>query len=654
MYKQKKKNIIMSIFKDYKNRHSHASKEFTLLEYLDMCKKSTKWYSLPAERILEAIGQEETIDTKDDPRLSRIFFNKIIKRYPAFKEFYGMEDTIEQIVGFFRHAAQGLEEKKQVLYLLGPVGGGKSSLAEKIKSLMEKCPIYVVKVGDEVSPVFESPFGIFSSDEDSKMLFEEYGISKRYIPSCMSPWLTKRLGDIDYDLSKIKVIEMYPSIQHQVSIAKVEPGDENNSDISSLVGKVDIRKLAHYSQDDPDCYSYSGGLCRANQGILEFVEMFKAPIKTLHPLLTATQEGNFKGTEGLPAIPYQGIILAHSNESEWELFVRDKKNEAFLDRINVVRVPYCLRVDEEVKIYEKILKHSSLSQASCAPKTLDLLAKFIIMTRLVEPENSNIFSKLRVYNGENLKDKDPKAKSLQEYKDYAGLNEGMNGLSTRFAYKVLSKVFNYDHHEISANPIHLFYVLEKEVLKLQLAKETEGKYLDYLKTHIIADYVQYIGNEIQRAYVESYSDYGQNLFERYVAYADNWIQDNDYRDPETNAMMDRETLNAELEKMEKPAGIVNPKDFRHETVNFTYRYRANNSGKSPRWDAFEKVRNVIEKRIFTNTEDLLPVISFSPKNSTDDKKKHESFISRMEELGYTKRQIQLIVEWYVRVYKNDF
>lgn len=644
----------MSILKDYKNRHLHVPKEFSLLEYLDLCKQSHKWYSLPAERLLEAIGNEETIDTKDDPRLSRLFFNKIIKRYPAFREFYGMEDTIEQIVGFFRHASQGLEEKKQVLYLLGPVGGGKSSLAEKIKSLMEKCPIYVVKVGDETSPVFESPFGIFSSDEDAKMLLEEYGINKRYIPSCMSPWLTKRLDEIDYDLSQIKVIEMNPSIQHQVGIAKVEPGDENNSDISSLVGKVDIRKLAHFSQDDADCYSYSGGLCRANQGILEFVEMFKAPIKTLHPLLTATQEGNFKGTEGLPAIPYQGIILAHSNESEWELFVRDKKNEAFLDRINVVRVPYCLRVDEEVKIYEKILTHSSLSKASCAPKTLDLLAKFIIMTRLVEPENSNVFAKLKVYNGENLKDKDPKAKSLQEYKDYAGLNEGMNGLSTRFAYKVLSKVFNYDQHEISANPIHLFYVLEKEVQKLQLAKEVEGKYLDYLKTHIISDYVQYIGNEIQRAYVESYSDYGQNLFERYVAYADNWIQDNDFRDPETNAMMDRETLNLELEKMEKPAGIVNPKDFRHETVNFTYRFRANNNGKSPRWDAFEKIRTVIEKRIFTNTEDLLPVISFSPKNSTDDKKKHESFISRMESLGYTKRQIQLIVEWYVRVYKNDF
>ena len=130
----------------------------------------------------------------------------------------------------------------------------------------------------------------------------------------------------------------------QIGVTKTEPGDENNQDISSLVGKVDIRKLETYAQDDPDAYSYSGGLCLANQGLLEFVEMFKAPIKVLHPLLTATQEGNFKGTEGFGAIPFDGIVLAHSNESEWKTFRNNKNNEAFLDRIYIVKVPYCLRV----------------------------------------------------------------------------------------------------------------------------------------------------------------------------------------------------------------------------------------------------------------------------------------------------------------------
>ena len=166
----------------------------------------------------------------------------------------------------------------------------------------------------------------------------------------------KRLEEFGGDIRKFKVVKRHPSILKQVGIAKTEPGDENNQDISSLVGKVDIRKLETYAQDDPDAYSYSGGLCLANQGLLEFVEMFKAPIKVLHPLLTATQEGNYKGTEGFGAIPFDGIVLAHSNESEWKTFRNNKNNEAFLDRIYIVKVPYCLRVSEEVKIYEKLLR----------------------------------------------------------------------------------------------------------------------------------------------------------------------------------------------------------------------------------------------------------------------------------------------------------
>jgi serine protein kinase len=170
----------------------------------------------------------------------------------------------------------------------------------------------------------------------------------------MSPWAVKRLEEFGGDLSRFRVVRIQPSVLRQVAITKTEPGDDNNQDISSLVGKVDIRQLEHLSQNDPDAYSYSGGLCLANQGLLEFVEMFKAPIKMLHPLLTATQEGNFKGTEGFSAIPFNGVIVAHSNESEWHSFRNNKNNEAFLDRIYIVKVPYCVRVSEEVKIYQKL------------------------------------------------------------------------------------------------------------------------------------------------------------------------------------------------------------------------------------------------------------------------------------------------------------
>ncbi len=639
----------MGILQGYRENYVKGrDEEMSLEDYLQLCRDDPTAYATPAERMLQAIGEPEIVDTRKNPQLSRIFSNRIIHRYPAFSEFYGLEDVIEQIVAYFKHAAQGLEERKQVLYLLGPVGGGKSSIAEKLKQLMEAYPIYALKG----SPVNESPLGLFHPERDGEALKEEYGIPRRYLTGIASPWAIKRLAEYDGDLSQFRVVRIQPSVLKQVAIAKTEPGDENNQDISALVGKVDIRKLEGYAQNDPDAYSYSGGLCAANQGLLEFVEMFKAPIKMLHPLLTATQEGNYKGTEGFSAIPFQGIILAHSNESEWQTFRNNKHNEAFLDRVYIVKVPYCLRISEERRIYEKLLTNSSLSKAPCAPGTLDMMAQFSVLTRLAEPENSSIYSKMRVYDGENLKDTDPAAKSIQEYRDFAGIDEGMTGSSTRFAFKVLSAVFNYDAEEVAANPVHLMYVLEQRVLREQLPEDTQRRYLEFIKGWLAVRYAEFIGKEIQTAYLESYSEYGQNIFDRYVIFADYWIQDEDYRDPDTGASFDRSALNAELEKIEKPAGIANPKDFRNEVVNFTLRARAQNEGKNPAWTSYEKMRDVIEKKMFSSTEELLPVISFNAKASAEDQQKHENFVDRMVEKGYTRKQVRLLSEWYLRVRKS--
>src|SRR5205814_112645 len=375
----------------YENRREV---EYSLEDYLRACSDDAAFYAGPAERLLKAIGEPVMVDTAQDPRLGRIFMNRTIKVYPAFTDdFFGMEDTIERIVGFFRHAAQGLEERKQVLYLLGPVGGGKSSLAERLKQLMEKEPVYVLKAGKEISPVFESPLGLFDPVTFGEEIEKRYGVPKRRLTGTISPWAVKRLEEFGGDIAKFTVVRLQPSRLKQICVAKTEPGDENNQDVASLVGKVDIRKLEMYSQNDPDAYSFSGGLNRTTQGLMEFVEMFKAPIKMLHPLLTATQEGNYAGTENIGGIPYQGIILAHSNEA-------------------------------------------------CAPSTLDILSRFCVLSRLKAHENSNLYSKMRVYDGESLKDTDPRAKSVQEYRDAAGVDEGMDGISTRFAFKVLSSTFN--------------------------------------------------------------------------------------------------------------------------------------------------------------------------------------------------------------------
>ena len=627
----------------------NREEEMSLDEYLAECKRNPLAYASAAERMLTAIGEPQMLDTRNEPRLSRIFANKRIKIYPAFAEFYGMEDAIEQVVSYFRHAAQGLEERKQILYLLGPVGGGKSSIAERLKQLLQQVPFYAIKG----SPVNESPLGLFDALEDGPILRENFGIPTRYLQRILSPWAVKRLDEFGGDIRQFKVVKRYPNMLKQIGIAKTEPGDENNQDISSLVGKVDIRKLETFAQDDPDAYSYSGGLCLANQGLLEFVEMFKAPIKVLYPLLTATQESNYKGTEGFGAIPFDGLVLAHSNESEWKNFRNNKNNEAFLDRIYIVKVPYCLRVSEEVKIYEKLIRESSLGLAKCAPGTLKMMSQFAVLTRLKEPENSSLYSKMQVYDGESLKDTDPRAKSYQEYRDYAGVDEGMSGVSTRFAFKIMSKVFNFDNTEIAANPVHLMYVLEQQIEREQFPAELEQKYTGFIKESLAPRYAEFIGKEIQTAYLESYSEYGQNIFDRYVTYADYWIQDNEYRDTDTGEVFDRVALNAELEKIEKPAGIANPKDFRNEIVNFVLRARANNQGKNPGWTSYEKLRLVIEKKMFSNTEELLPVISFNAKASTDEAKKHEDFVTRMVDKGYTAKQVRLLSEWYLRVRKSS-
>ena len=229
----------------------------------------------------------------------------------------------------------------------------------------------------------------------------------------------------------------------------------------------------------------------------------------------------------------------------------------------------------------------------------------------------------------------------------------MAGFSTRGAFKILSKVFNYDSDEVAANPVHLMFILEKQIEQEQYPKEIEEQWISFIRGILAPKYADFIGDEIQKAYLEAYDEYGQNLFERYIQYADFWIQDQDFRDPDTGEAFDREGLNEWLEGVEKSAGIANPKDFRNEVVQYVLRAKANNAGKSPAWTSYEKLREVIEKKMFANTEELLPVISFGKKASKDEQQKHDDFVNRMTEKGYTKKQVRLLVEWFMRYRKHN-
>lgn len=651
----------MDISKTFKNtfvKKFAENSEMSLMDYLELCRTDKMAYANAAERMLAAIGEPRVVDTADDPRLSRIFSNKKIRVYSAFKDFFGAEESIERMVAYFRHFAQGLEESKQILYLKGPVGGGKSSLVERLKELMQQHPIYVLKDASEknpelqLSPVFESPLGLFNKAEHGEILEQEYGIPSRYLNTVASGWAQEKLREFGGDVTRFSVVRIYPNKDSQVGIMKVEPGDENNQDVSVLVGKTDIRKLERFQQNHPYSYAYSGGLNRTTQGMMDFAEMFKANIKTLNPLLMATQEHNYNGTENIPAMPYTGIICAHSNEAEWFKFRNDKSNEAFLDRVYIVNVPYCLRVDEELKIYEKMLANSSLRNAACAPGTLKALAEFMVLTRLREPENSTIFAKMKVYNGENVKDTMPMAKPIEEYRDAAGVDEGMNGLSTRFGFKIISQTFNLRTEEVQANPIDLMFVLEEALKREHLPSETHENYVDFIKSWVHPRYFEFIDKELRMAYLESYSEFGQTMFERYVLFAEAWLGDTSVRDPETHVILNRETLNSKLEEIEKPARIVNAKDFRNDIVHYVLRSRANNEGRMPRWNSYEKIKTVIEKKMFAATSEIMPIVSFTPKGSSDEQKKHDEFVARMVEKGYTHNQVKTVVSWWANNRNN--
>jgi serine protein kinase len=650
-----------SVLDEFERNFSvYAPTEMTLPEYLEECKTDKGCYAFAAQRMVDSIGEPIIVNTAKDQRLARIFGNREIRTYEAFKGFYGMEETIEQIVDFFRHAAQGLEESKQIIYLLGPVGGGKSSLVSRLRDLVERKPIYVLAYRDTdrsettYSPYFSRVLPLFNEARMTGMITDKYHIDPRFLSGILGPWERKRLIQAKGSLANFRVVKMYPSRFRQIAISEAEPGDENTQDISTLVGKVDMRKLEAFSQNDPDAYLYSGALNLSNQGLLEFKEMFKAKIKMLNPLLFAVQEHNYQGTENIAALPYDGIVVAHSNEGEWLKFRNNRENEAFLDRICIRKVPYCLRVDEEKKIYEKAIAESELSGKPVAPGTLEVLAEFSVISRLKEPANTTVWSKMKVYNGENLREKDPKAKTYLEYREEAeNRDEGFfPAISTRWAFKRLSQCFNRDPHEIAADPVHMLHVLLTEIEK-DTSKEEEEKYKKVIKDILRVKYFEFVDKEIRAAYLESYADYGQNLFDRYFLWADKWVNQEEYFDPDTGLAMNRDALDAELSKIEKPADISNPKDFRNEAVQWVLRFRANNQGKNPSWRSYEKLKNVIEKTMFTKTEDLLPVISFGKKSTGEEEKKHHEFLGRMMSKGYTERQVQRVVEWYMRVQKSS-
>ena len=636
----------------YKQKYASEPEVMSLMDYLEEAKVNKEMYLSPAERLLKAIGSDVEINTKEDPVLARLYDNKKIKTYPSINEMYiGQYDVIANIVGFLRNAARGLEASKQILYLLGPVGGGKSTLADILKRLMEQQPFYALAVVRDgsltISPIHENPLGLFSKD-DAELL----NIAPQYLLGRHSPWAHKRLIDLQGDITKFKVVKLYPDEARHIAIAKTEPGDENNQDISALVGKLDISKAALLGQSDPDCYEFSGSLCRGNRGIMEFMEMFKAPIKMLHPLLGATQEHQYNPTEQFSAIPFEGIILAHSNETEWQAFKNNKTNEAFIDRTHIIKVPYELRKDNVVKIYKKELNRGALKDCSIDPHVLDTAAKLQLAATLYEDSlnEEKMITKIKIYNGENVKDSKPGSKSYQEHRKHrANLEEGMTShTSLRTMFKILSQTFDIADGEITASTVDLLGLYKQYISGGNFSPE-DMKKLGKSYDEIESEYITELEKSIHNAYMGKFASHGQTMFERYISMAEAWLHNDEYI-AEDGSRYNLDMLNKELERIEKPGDIgINAKNYRRDATDFVMKYRANHEGKYPDWRHDKAIADVLEKQLLAQFPQFVPVILDGRTTSNDDMDKLDTFKKNMKEAGFTTdRMIKRVIDFWSR------
>src|SRR5215467_10606453 len=421
----------------------------TFLEYLDLVRDDPSVPKLAHARLHDTIMRVGTLDIHeaDDPRVKRLYKDESLKVYNFFRdEFFGIEKTIAQIVRYFHSASLKGEESRQVLYLMGPVGSGKSSLVEKLqRGLEEADAVYAI----EGCPMFEEPLHLIPRHlrkEFEKML----GV---HVEGDLCPVCRYRLKEeFGGRYEEVPVVSRLFSKRNRVGIGVVPPVDPNNQDTSVLIGSEDISKLDLYSEGDPRVLDLNGALNVGNRGMVEFIEVFKNETEYLHAMITATQEKVIPAPGRHGMVYVDTCIVAHSNEAEWQKFKADHTNEAILDRIVVVKVPYNLRLSEEVKIYQKILRNSDF-RAHVAPHTLEMASMFAILSRLEPTPKCDLLTKLRLYSGEEVVEKGRTKKiNIQELREEAK-REGLNGISTRFIMKALDNALSESGRCI--NPINV-------------------------------------------------------------------------------------------------------------------------------------------------------------------------------------------------------
>ncbi|MGE5607057.1 MAG: serine protein kinase, partial [Bacteroidota bacterium] len=601
--------------------------EGTLLDYLEIVKENQGVARLAHERLYDLLTKPgvEVIKTEENPRLRRIYGNDIIKRYRFFSnDFYGIDRTIMKIVRYFHAAAMQGEEARQVLYLVGPVGAGKSSLMEHLKKALEAAePIYMIKG----CPMREEPLHLIP-----KHLRKEFAkILKVHIEGDLCPVCRYRLKNEyngEYERMPVETAEF--SIRSRKGIGVVPPVDPNNQDTSVLIGSVDISKMDLFSEDDPRVLSLNGAFNVGNRGLVEFIEVFKNEIEYLHTMITATQEKSIPSPGKGSMIYFDGVILAHSNEAEWNKFKSDHTNEAILDRIVKIEVPYCLELNEEIKIYQKLLRQSNF-KAHIAPHTVEIASMFAILTRLAPSTKVDPLTKLKIYNGEEIMEQGGTKKvDIAELREEAN-HEGMSGISTRFIMKALDITLS-ESESNCINPLSVLETMIKQVKELSIAEDERKRYLGFLQDILRKEYHKILESEVTKAFIHGYHEQAQDLFNNYLDHAEAYANRAKIKDKNTGEELEPDEKF--LQSIEEQIGISGTaaKGFRQDVT--AYMFYVLRSGGKLDYNSYEPLKAAIEKKLTASVRELSRVITQSKVRDKYQKEKYNPMVPEIENNGY--------------------
>jgi len=628
-----------TLIRQDRDRHHARAWHGNLLGYIEKIKEDPTITKLAHARVYDIILKPGCRDIHEsgDPHVKRLYKDETLKVYDFFAdEFFGIEKTVSQIVRYFHAASLKGEESRQVLYFMGPVGSGKSSLAEKVHRGLEAAdPIYAI----EGCPMFEEPLHLIPRHlrkEFEKML----GL---HIEGDLCPVCRFRLKEeFNGKYEEFPIVTVEFSKRARIGIGVVPPVDPNNQDTSVLIGSEDISKLDLYSEGDPRVLELNGALNVGNRGVVEFIEVFKNEIEYLHCMITATQEKVVPapGRHGLVYV--DTVIVAHSNEAEWQKFKSDHTNEAILDRIVVIRVPYNLRLSEEVKIYQKIIRNSDF-RAHVAPHTLEVASMFAILSRLESTNKCDLMTKLKLYNGEEVIEKGRTKKvDIQELRDGAK-REGMSGISTRFIMKALDNALSDNAGGNCINPINVREALINMVKEADLPDDARKQYLESLQDTLHKEYLEILEKEITRAFVYSYQEQAESLFQNYLDHAEAYVNKSKVKDRNT-----KEELAPDegfLKSIEEQIAIIGSAadGFRQEVI--AYLWAANRRGEKIDYRSYEPLKEAIEKKLISSVRDLSRVITKSRMRDEEQSEKYNAMVKNLLENGYCATCVDVVLKY---------